>query len=112
MLDVNKPVQTRDGSKVRIICTDAKLNSNESIVALVVGLDGWEFPFTYRSNGRYNKNKEHALDLVNIKTPRKHADVIKAWADGATVQVRVVNDWVDIHEPRFCLDEDYRVKPE
>ena len=44
----------------------------------------------------------------------KHAAVIKAWADGAEVQVRIMNlgDWVDMkHTPNWNIDSDYRVKP-
>lgn len=46
-------------------------------------------------------------------TPHKHAAVIKAWADGATVQYKVHGDWRDCGAaPGWFKDEKYRVKPE
>lgn len=51
-----------------------------------------------------------------MKTPHKHAELIKAWADGAEIEYRDRhNDWVSL--PR-CGDWDahpdfeYRIKPE
>lgn len=46
----------------------------------------------------------------------KHCDVIKAWADGATVQYknRASDTWADWKSklcPGFDTDVDYRVKP-
>lgn len=55
------------------------------------------------------------------KTPHKHAAVIKAWADGASVQVRVPDSgrysdqWEDIPKhkiPRWEEGLEYRIKPE
>lgn len=46
--------------------------------------------------------------------PHKHAELIKAWADGAEIQ-RFSNNrecWVDVYNPawdKFC---EYRIKPE
>lgn len=58
-----------------------------------------------------------------MKTPHKHAEVIKAWADGAQIQYQSVHDgrWID-----FCGEDDddpdtgpwsdapcnWRIKPE
>lgn len=46
-------------------------------------------------------------------TPHKHADVIKAWADGATIQVRVhpESEWRTVESPSWDPDLEYRVKP-
>lgn len=46
--------------------------------------------------------------------PRKHAELIKAWADGAEVQFRSLSDeeWMDIHVPNWAEYVQYRVKPE
>lgn len=44
----------------------------------------------------------------------KHADVIIAWANGETVQVRsrVTGEWVDLEFTTPTLnDEEYRIKP-
>lgn len=45
-----------------------------------------------------------------MKKPRKHAEVIKAWADGAEVEIQV-NDvtWHIIEAPMFVMGANYRV---
>lgn len=60
-----KPVCTRNGQEVRIICFDAKLK-NYSIVALVKEKGSTqEYLHTYTNEGRiYYKNPTHSLDLV------------------------------------------------
>ena len=49
-------------------------------------------------------------------TPHKHAEVIKAWADGVPIQVRYPGNtsWVDIAAdgcPAFLDHREYRIKP-
>lgn len=47
------------------------------------------------------------------KTPHKHAELIKAWADGATIQFKnQVGDWLDRSKPTWDPRAEYRVKPE
>ena len=48
-----------------------------------------------------------------MRTPHKHAEVIKAWADGEQIQYRdrPDADWKNCH-PSWALDYEYRVKPE
>jgi hypothetical protein len=44
--------------------------------------------------------------------PHKHAAVIKAWADGAKVQVKERSGkWVDVDVPGWTTSLEYRVKP-
>lgn len=50
-----------------------------------------------------------------MKKPHKHAELIKAWADGAEIQVNCrTRGWNDLGEnPIFWYeDEEYRIKPE
>ena len=49
-----------------------------------------------------------------MKTPHKHADVIKAWADGAEVQYRcsASGDWMPATCPGWSHIATYRIKPE
>jgi hypothetical protein len=45
-------------------------------------------------------------------TPRKHAELIKAWADGAEIQVLAGdNTWVDTGSPQWLDYNEYRIKP-
>lgn len=45
--------------------------------------------------------------------PHKWADVIHAWADGATVQLYRDSDgkWIDMHSPLWNSKNPYRIKP-
>lgn len=44
---------------------------------------------------------------------RKHAELIKAWADGAEIQVKM-NDgnWADLSSPQWWDKDEYRIKPQ
>lgn len=112
MVDFSKPVQTRDGSKVRILCTDANISLYPIIALVSVG--NRERCASYTTNGKKYENCGTAPDdLINVPQPRKHADVIKAWADGAEVQARMGEHdvWIDMPCPRFEESLQYRVKP-
>lgn len=43
---------------------------------------------------------------------RKHAPLIHAWAEGAKIQLRVNDYWLDVESPAFQETEVYRIKPE
>jgi hypothetical protein len=45
--------------------------------------------------------------------PHKHAELIKAWADGATIEAKALGQWMEL-ERNFVWHEDleYRIKPE
>lgn len=49
-----------------------------------------------------------------VRTPHKHAELIKAWADGAEIQIKITgfgsSTWVDAN-PAWNPDFDYRIKP-
>jgi hypothetical protein len=51
-----------------------------------------------------------------MKTPHKHAEIIKAWADGHQIQFRPngQEEWMDVgdYSPEWSLNTEYRIKPE
>lgn len=50
-----------------------------------------------------------------MNIPHKHAAVIKAWADGAIVQINYRDpdsNWYDIKQPTWDIKHGYRIKPE
>jgi hypothetical protein len=49
-----------------------------------------------------------------MKTPHKHAELIKAWADGATIEVRMGSDddWMKLAPHPAWDSVEYRIKPE
>ena len=45
-------------------------------------------------------------------TKHKHAELIKAWADGAQVQIKMQNGvWLDIDRHHWNVDCEFRIKP-
>ncbi len=52
--------------------------------------------------------------MANVRKLHKHAEVIRAYADGHEIQCYdVENDrWFDTAKPSFVLNVSYRVKPE
>ena len=48
-----------------------------------------------------------------MKTPHKHAELIKAWADGAEIEMRSYQSWTLLSNPRWdSAEAEYRIKPE
>lgn len=49
-----------------------------------------------------------------MNTPHKHAELIKAWADGAKIQFfdLMTMDWQDTNNPMWRTHYEYRIKPE
>ena len=66
--DPTKPVQTRDGRKARILCTDLKGLRGDTIAAAVICPNRDEIAISYHPNGRYlhQSGLDHDWDLVNI----------------------------------------------
>ena len=43
----------------------------------------------------------------------KHAELIKAWADGAEIEIKLItSEWTYISDPVWIIDNEYRIKPE
>lgn len=51
---------------------------------------------------------------MGLKTPHKHAELIKAWADGAEIEVRMGtdDDWLTLTPHPAWDSVEYRIKPE
>ena len=51
---------------------------------------------------------------MNTRAPHKHAEFIKAWADGAEIEFcnGIVTDWETVETPSWSLSNSYRVKLE
>ncbi len=76
-LDLTKPVQTRDGRKVRILCTDRN-GSKHPVVGLIdtYGDRKLEMPHTWTSDGKFNSVEvDHEADLVNVPPAKKTVQV-------------------------------------
>ena len=78
----DREVVTRDGRKVRIICTDRK--GDTPIIALIYNEnEGQEYGYAFYSDGKYFRaEKDDELDL--FFAPEKHEGwiIINKWPDG------------------------------
>lgn len=53
------------------------------------------------------------LEVINYPNkPHKHAELIKAWADGAVIEYFYSGVWRENGRPSWCEDGMYRIKPE
>lgn len=71
-LDFNKPITTRDGRAVRILCTDRKATSNWPVVGLVMESNGREIVRFWSIGGKVNPDSIHpsGSDLINPPPPK------------------------------------------
>lgn len=73
--------------------------------------------FYWHSNNLVDTNnfiKQHTKEAPVSKennTPHVHADLIKQWADGDTIQVLTQSGWINCVPPCWLATEKYRVKP-
>ena len=75
----SRKVVTRNGSKVRIICTDKK--GDCPIVALITTLDGVaEETVTYKENGKFFGDTSYKYDL--FFAPEKHEGWVNVYRIG------------------------------
>lgn len=103
-LDFSKPVQTRDGHSVRILCIDRK-HETFPVVALwmnnygVEVLDSWTLKGANSLHGARGE-----LDLIQAPQPRKHAELIKRWAEDDSMRIKfkaAVLPWTESTAPKF-----------
>jgi hypothetical protein len=92
--DPTKPVQTRDGRKARIICSDRKTNSDFSIVVLITHEDDTERAATRRANGSLDPNIESNFDIINI--PVERVGYVNYYGDRETCYVYSTQSRADI----------------
>lgn len=103
-----KPVCTRDGRKVKIICFNAKRKDEKNIIALVPSKDypGFEDLIAYPNNGNYYGGYENDGDLmmlpekkegwVNVYKERIYStkeEAIEATYDGVTYVDTIKVEW-------------------
>lgn len=69
---------------------------------------------TVNGVNQYFELYQNSLQLreVTQMKKRKHANLIKAWADGAEIQLIVSGEFVDYDRPSFDKHCQYRIKPD
>lgn len=101
----NREVVTRDGRKVRIICTDRK--GATPIIALIYNADeGQEYGCAFYPDGKYSIDEDDEFDL--FFAPEKHEGWMNLYKKGFGL---VIGDWVRNSEEESkkiaAGDEDY-----
>jgi hypothetical protein len=66
VLDLNKPVQTRDGRKVRVLATDRKGAAYYPVLGLLTQADGEETVESWTLVGEFYSGDTDEADLVNV----------------------------------------------
>ena len=103
----SRKVVTRDGRRVRIICTDRNIN-NFPIVALIqLYNDSDEEVFTYTKDGKRRVDESTRYDL--FFAPEKHEGWINVYrySDGGHAYAGAVYDSKEDAEKRKTIDENY-----
>lgn len=66
-IDMNKKYETKNGFAVRILCTDFKGRSHQTIVGILTDEEGHESVEHWDTKGKYMLDlSESAMDLVEI----------------------------------------------
>ena len=78
----SRQVVTRDGRKVRIVCTDRKGLCTKPIVALITLPNGDDVIYTFWDNGIETAGSEDKNDLFFAPTKHEGWIVINKWPDG------------------------------
>ena len=99
-IDWSKPVQTRDGCKARVICTDRK--GVYPIVALVEERGSEESLYTYRVDGRWlaDATRPESFDLINV--PPSALDVLREGLKQQASRETSARD--EMHFVRIAID--------
>lgn len=81
-LDLTKPVQTRDGRPVRILCTDRKIDRVDvPVVGLVTNKAGCEFIDFWSLTGVHLASRAGEGDLVNV--PQRKSKWMNVYGGGS-----------------------------
>lgn len=112
MIDFTKPVQTRDGKPVRILCTD--MNNPVYPVVGLVNYGREEYVITWTIEGQMLDGSTNFSDLIQVEekpTPRRHAELIKRWAENDKMRIKygnsATNQWVETANPLWLTDTEY-----
>jgi len=109
MVNWKKPIQTKDERKARLV-TDKNNTHHFPMGVVITNSDGSEDYRTYTNEGRYDIDKEHKLDIINVPEKRyvylnvykdcvvKHNSIAKA--DVMASSDRIAKMKVEIDETR------------
>ena len=91
--EAGKPVCTRGGRKVRIICFDAK-GMHQPIIALITQDNGVEYIETYYSNGRFNDDSNSQSDNDLMMLPEKKEGWVNVYREESNNNERLIGQTI------------------
>jgi hypothetical protein len=96
MVDWTKPIQTKDGRKARVICTD--VNNVDYPIVCIIKVDGIEYPFPFTNNGNFHIGINGLNnDIINVPEKR----TVEGWL--------VIKD-DSLHDWTFYMKKEYAEK--
>lgn len=118
--DPTRPVQTRDGRKARIVCTDVVSEYYPILVLVTDPETDREVENTYTEQGKLHysvpgtKVETAGSDLINIPEKpkaRHHAEIVALYYsdDSLVAECKHDNCWHKLKHPSFYKDSDYRL---
>lgn len=111
MVDWAKPIVTRDGRNARFLGELVGEKHYPMVVAVRLGSSTGcttEACYRYTPDGRFCT---HGADIVNVREPQKHQDIIRAFADGYRLMVHLNGVWSAVSLPSFDEHWEYAVAP-
>ena len=101
----SRKVVTRDGRRVRVICTDMK-STTYPVVALIENGSDYEQLTTFSKNGEYAVNESSRSDL--FFAPEKHEGWVNVYRNNDShTYAGAVYDSKEDAEKRKTIDENY-----
>lgn len=97
--DLTKPVQTRDGNSVRILCTDVE-DSDFPVVSLVKRGKS-EALYRHTLKGSYYRSRPDPNDLVNVPVKHQRTGWINCYP--ATLCIHQIKDDADAQRSQDCI---------
>ena len=112
---MNKNSEFKTGDRVKVVdllgagdALGAGVCLGDILVVERLDYEGCYFRGGITSFFLYNKR----LVAAYPNPPHKHAELIKAWADGAQIQYKSLGSWYDIYQPDWRSEGEYRIKPQ
>lgn len=88
-----------------------KTHSSYYDLGTVVTIDDSYVNVKWDSDGEVTSPVLSAIRKLVVPDARPHAELIKAWADGAKIQYFHNGDWYDVNNPSWASFIQYRIKP-
>lgn len=100
MIDLTKPVRTRDGRKARVVATDMNGSEGDTVLALITEPDGNEYAYEFKADGSYYCPADPSHnDLVQApEQRRRYFNAADAYSEACHAAAKNTRDKWDVFE--------------